>query len=74
MLSKVNWKRVIVSAVGVFLLAFVASAAKLPDAVGAADWSTAKSLALSGILAGAAATVEAVFHIVTSGFGDPTAK
>jgi len=74
MFSKINWKRVAVSAAGVFGLAFVTSAAKLPAAVGAADWSAAKSLAIAGILAGLAAIVEAGYHVVTAGFGDPASK
>ena len=73
MLSKINLKRVLVSAVGVFLVAFVAAATTLPDAIGSGDWSTAKDVAWAAILAGVAAVVEAVFHVVTTGFGDPTA-
>lgn len=73
MLSKINWKRVAVSAAGVFGIAFVATAAKLPAAVGAADWSTVRDLAIAGCLAGLAGLVEAGYHIITSGFGDPTA-
>jgi drug/metabolite transporter (DMT)-like permease len=74
MFSKVNWKRVAVSAAGVFGIAFVAAAAGLPNALGHGDWSTAKDAGVAGVYAGIAAIVEAVYHIVTSGFGDPTAK
>lgn len=74
MLSKVNWKRVAISGVGVFAVTFVAVAAKLPDAVSAADWPAVKALALSAFFGGLGAVVEAAFHAVTRGFGDPTSK
>jgi hypothetical protein len=70
--SKINWRRVLASAIGVFAVSFVSTAAHLPAALAAADWSTAKAAAVSGALAGIAAVVEAAFHAFTSGWGDPT--
>ncbi len=64
-MGKINWKRVAASALGVYGVAFAANAAGLPAAVGAHDWPTAKAAIVAGLFAGAAALVEAGFHLIT---------